>query len=254
MSWEELFDYFFFPEGVGYDVPKTLAYGLVLVAAVYVGYRLFEKLKVRTDERLAIAVAPYVLLGSVLRVLKDMDVLNYQFLVTPGIYSVMAGAVGAIFLISLLFDRKAGVPYFKTMFVVGLLTLGLALSQLRLVNFQAAFYVAMFLAPWLLVFKLAKWKASNKIVGSLHLFDANTTFVSMSFFGYLEQHVLPNFFIGLLGPFSFVLLKLAAIVTVLFLIDRFSDNKEFNLYLKIIIGILGASTASRDFIRLLSMV
>ena len=55
-------------------------------------------------------------------------------------------------------------------------------------------------------------------------------------------------------PFSFVILKFIALVAVLFLIDKYSDDKEFSNYIKLIIGILGAATGIRGFLRLFALV
>jgi uncharacterized membrane protein len=90
------------------------------------------------------------------------------------------------------------------------------------------------------------------------MFDATTTVTAMTFFGYGEQHVLPTIFINLFsstlfGPFSFIVLKLIGVVPVLILIDKLSSDKEFNNYLKLAIGILGAATGTRDFSCLLSL-
>lgn len=113
----------------------------------------------------------------------------------------------------------------------------------------------------MVIFYLLRWDQSNKIVTLAQLFDATTTFVALNFFGksslgqmgFIEQHVVPTIIINIFGPFSFVIVKLIAIVSVLLLIDKFSDEKEFSYFLKIVIGILGGATGSRDFIALLTL-
>jgi len=86
------------------------------------------------------------------------------------------------------------------------------------------------------------------------MFDASNTFVAVNFFNYFEQHVLPGFFISNFSPFSFVVLKAVVVISVLLLLDKYSDDREFNNYLKLIIGILGAATSTRDFIRIAAFV
>jgi uncharacterized membrane protein len=84
------------------------------------------------------------------------------------------------------------------------------------------------------------------------MFDATATFVAMNYFGYGEQHVLPRYIINLSGtPFSFIILKIIAIVLILIGIDKYSKDKEFNNYIKLIIGIIGAATGLRDFLGLI---
>jgi uncharacterized membrane protein len=49
-------------------------------------------------------------------------------------------------------------------------------------------------------------------------------------------------------------LKAVAIIAILILIDKFSKEKEYSNYLKLVIGILGAATSLRDFTRLVAFV
>ena len=86
------------------------------------------------------------------------------------------------------------------------------------------------------------------------MFDATNTFVALYFFGYNEQHFVPNIFISLFGPWIFIPIKAIAVIAALVLIDRYSDDKEFNNYLKLVIGILGGATSVRDFLRLIAGV
>ena len=85
------------------------------------------------------------------------------------------------------------------------------------------------------------------------MFDATSTFVALQYFGYYEQHVVPSIFINIFSPISFVFLKIVGIVAILLLLDRFKGDEEFNNYLKLIIGILGLGTGTRDFLRLLAL-
>jgi uncharacterized membrane protein len=114
--------------------------------------------------------------------------------------------------------------------------------------------VLLFYLPWVLLFSVLKrWSLTNRITTLVQLFDATITSVAMTFFGYGEQHVVPTAFINLVGtPFSFVILKIVGVVLALVLIDKLSDDKEFNNYLKLCIGILGGATGTRDFTCLLT--
>mgnify|MGYP000223940133 CR=1 FL=1 len=258
----DVVDYFLHPKKTGYDVPKTLTYALVLVVAAYLVYRLLKILKIKIDQRLAVALAPYVAFGGAIRVLQDAGLLHSYLFVTPGIYFFIFFVVLTVLLFSLALEKK-GLPYFKTMFVCGLLLLASTLPQLTPINFYGAFLVLLFFSPWLFVFSpMIRWSKGNKAVVLLQLFDATTTFVALNFFGpaligskgFVEQHILPTFLINIFGPVSFIVVKLFTVVIFLVLIDRFSTDKEFNRYLKLIIGILGGATGSRDFIALLTMI
>ena len=249
-----LLDYFLYPQASGYDVPKTLLYGIVLVVAAYLIYKLLKRLKVKVDRRLALAVAPYVVFGSAMRVLVDSNIFESYLLVTPGIYFFVAAIVISLLSLSIVLEKKKGVPYFKTLFIAGLLLVSFPLSFIKPVNFKGVLLIALFFVPWPLILKFVKWKGENKIVLSIHMFDATTTATAMSFFGYYEQHVLPSFIISMSNPLFFIIAKAIVITAALVAIDRFSSDKDFNNYLKLCIAILGGATSTRDFLRLLALV
>jgi uncharacterized membrane protein len=252
---KDLLDYFLYPKATGYDVPKTLLYGLVLVVAMYYIYKMLVKLKIKIDKRLAIAVAPWVLFGSVLRVTQDAGLVSSYWFVTPGIYVLVFLIVFALLVASSFLQKKKGIPYHKVMFAAGLIVDLCALLQLNFVNYYGILLVAAFFAPWPIIFYFVKkWGLVNRFVVLLHLFDATTTAVSLKFFSYSEQHVFPRVVIGLSDPFLFIPIKLVGVAAVILLIDKYSDDKNFNNYLKLCIGILGAATGLRDFISLFAMI
>ncbi len=74
------------------------------------------------------------------------------------------------------------------------------------------------------------------------------------YFNFYEQHILPTAFINMFGPASFIVVKIVVMIAVLLAIDRLSKDREFNTYIKIVIGILGAATGGRDFLALFSLV
>jgi uncharacterized membrane protein len=255
VGFQELVDYFLAPAKTGYTFEKTAVYALVLVAVAYLIFLLLKKLKVKVDSRPAVAIAPYVVFGGVLRVVKDLNIVASYWFVTPGIYFFVSFIVISVLFVSIILEKKFKIPYFKTMFLFGLLALSLLTSLIVPSNFYGLVLVLIFYSPWIALFSVFKrWSLTNRIVALIQLLDATTTSVAMKFFGYGEQHVVPATFISLVGdPFYFVLLKIVAVVTALVLIDRLSDDKEFNNYLKLCIAILGAATATRDFTCLLTL-
>jgi uncharacterized membrane protein len=141
------------------------------------------------------------------------------------------------------------------MFIVGIILITPVLASLKYINFVGVGYIILWFAPWLIILKAISWVSENKIVTGIQMLDATVTYVSLNYFDYYEQHVLPRYIIEFFGtPFSFIILKFVVIVSILLLIDNFSDDREFNKYIKLIIAILGASTASRDFLRLFYLV
>lgn len=238
----------------GYTVESTTIFAAILIIFVYFIFWILKFLKIKVDRRLAIAISPYIILGSSLRILKDTGIIVNCLFQTPGIYFFIFGITLLLLIITRLIERKKNIPYYKIMFIIGLFLIGPILGIIQYRNFTGIGYIIAYLIPWIILLKLIPWLKENKIVTGLHLFDANATFVSLSYFGYYEQHVLPRYLINLFGtPFSFVIIKFIALVAILFIIDRYSDDKEFNNYIKLIIGILGAATGTRDFLMLFSL-
>jgi len=244
--------YQFFCSTTGYTPISTTVFGIMLIFFVYLVFKILKKLNVGMDRRLGIAISPFVLMGSSMRVLKDSGFLKGCLYQTPGIYFLIFGITFSLLLVSLALQRKWKIPYYKLMFIIGLILVTPILTILEYNNLLGLVYVFLWFIPWIIGLKIIPWLLENKIVTGLHLFDATTTFVSLSYFSYYEQHVLPNYLISLFWtPFSFVIIKFIVIVLILLGIDKFSEDKEFNNYIKLIIAILGASTGLRDFLRLL---
>lgn len=262
-----LFDdlkYWLAPKETGYNVTKTSVYAVIFVIAVYFIYQILEKLKIKIDRKLALAIAPFILFGSTLRVLQDAGTVNSYLFVTPGIYVFVFLIAMLTLFISLLLQKKRGIPYFKPMFITGLILFSISIATLKPVNFYGAALVILFYLPWIIIFYLFKrWNLTNRIVTSIQMFDASATFVALQFFGvsissasfgFYEQHILPTFLINMFGPISFIFVKLIIVVLILSLIDKFSEDKNFSNYLKLIIAILGGATGTRDFIALTTMI
>jgi len=254
---QEIIDYFLTPTATGYTVSKTLAYSLVLIVAVYGIFRLLKKLGIKVDKKLVISIIPFIVFGSTLRVIQDAGLVDSYFFVTPGIYLLVFIMAFSSIMVSAILDKKYSMPYYKTSFILGVISLPFLFARLDiLANLEGCGLVLLMFLPWIILAKLHTWSLENKIVTLLHVFDSTVTAVSMKFFGYYEQHVFPTYFINIFGPFSFIFLKLAVIGSVLMIIDRIAKDEEiddeFVFYVKLVIGILGAATGARDFITLVS--
>lgn len=250
----ENFLYNFFCSTTGYTTESTTIFAIILIIFVYLIFWILKFLKIKVDKRLAIAISPYIILGSSLRVLKDAGIIENCIFQTPGIYFFTLGITLSLLIISTIFERNKNVPYYKIMFIIGLFLISPILGIIQHKNFTGIGYIIAYFIPWIIFLKLIPWLSENKIVTGLHTFDGTVTFVSLNYFNYYEQHVLPRYLINLFGtPFSFVILKFIVVALILIIIDKYSKDKEFNNYIKLVIGILGAATGTRDFLRLFAL-
>ena len=85
-----------------------------------------------------------------------------------------------------------------------------------------------------------------------HLFDASSTFIAVSFYGYSEQHVLPNALYNLTGTALVMYpLKITVILFALYIIDTYVEDRTIKNMLKLAIFILGLAPGLRDFLSLI---
>ena len=78
-----------------YNFLETIIYALILISiAFFVVYPFFDKRKIKFDIKFALAVLPYVIMGSALRVFEDLHLVPrsvnpleiWFYAITPGIY------------------------------------------------------------------------------------------------------------------------------------------------------------------------
>lgn len=273
----------------GYNIVNTAVFAILLVAAVFVTYKLLRRLGIRVDRSFFIGIIPFIALGGILRAWEDLleatgathgligsainnfvlvdatGVARNLLLISPLIYVVMFVIALAALIFAKAIEKYAKISYWKTWFTVGIILDIVILSQFRFQSAFALYAVAGISIAWFAVIFAAKkfsaWRKlkinsffsnENMFLLDVHLFDATTTFVALSYFNYFEQHVVSNFFISFLGPASMFLLKLVVISAVLYLFDReLKKDVEKRTFLKIIILILGMGPGLRNFLRLI---
>ena len=145
----------------GYNFINSTVYALVFIAAIYLIFLLLKKTKIPVDSRLALAILPYAIFGSIVRILEDTGVLKSYLLVTPMIYGEMILFILSVFLISVFLERKFGVPYFKILFLIGILLISVPLVFLNFKNLYGMLLTLDFFLPWILVFYFIRWKLNR---------------------------------------------------------------------------------------------
>lgn len=237
----------------------SITYGIILVLVVIGVYKLLQKLKVRIDKRFVIGLLPFIIYGGWTRALRDYSLGIYQsnLFCSPPIYFFIFTVALASLLLGLFIEKRTKFGYHKTMVIIGAILLLYDLSLTTINNYFAFGFILLLIGIWSLIFfgihkikpKILPLENAGIIVS--HLFDASSTFTVLQFFsylGYYEQHPLPNFLISIVGPWVMFPLKIIVVWTVLYAIDKYSKDKFFNNFLKIIILILGLALGLRDFL------
>jgi len=249
----------------GYNWVNTLAYGVILGIAAVIVYRYLKRRGYRFGIDLFVMFLPYLVFATTVRVLVDAGTYPYTYLlISPGIYFTTMGIFSACILLALLIRRVAGIQTPYTVVLAGSI---LAATQL-------AILMGMITQPWAGVFILAVSTgvcgavlglrrlvpALSTVIGSrenvmvlcCHLVDATVTFIGVDFYGYAEQHVLPRTLISLTGTAAVMyLLKIALVPLILYLLDRYVDDRDLNMFVKIVIMVLGLAPATRNSLRIM---
>lgn len=259
-----------------YNPVDTVTYAILLGISLFGVLKLLEKLKVEIDTRFILAVTPYVLAGSTLRVIEDSNVfdapLRYLF-ITPIIYFVIFGVTITMLALSVTLQRRGKIKDYHAFFGYAgiawtVINLALLLSAGEITNpVPAASILALGLISTGIIYLIARSLNFGLLTDKLnisilftHLLDASSTFVGMSWLNYYEKHVVPTFFIDLAGNFTsdpaivMYPLKLLVFIPVLYMLDnKFEDKNDKKLIaiMKLAILVLGLSPAIRNTLRIL---
>ena len=292
MALQEFFQQYFIDPiifNTGYNPVNSTVYGIILIAAFILTYKLLKKMKIKIDKKFFFAIIPFIFLGAILRSLEDLweargivdegilknfiiidsaGIVRNLLLVTPLIYFT----IFFISLFSLVFSiavekiskrNKKDIPYYYTWAFVGIILSLYFFLQLSFADYLAMGMILGIFSLWVLLFlglreygrrknkKIFEFLSlENTMIILAHMLDASATFVALSYYGYFEQHFLPRFFIDILGPAAFFALKLPVILLALYYVDKEMENDGKRTFLKIVIIILGLAPGLRDLLRL----
>ena len=241
----------------GYTVLNTIVFGIILGIIVILIIKMFKYIK-KDPKDLVIPLIPFIFLGSSTRALVDNGIYPLiLWLVTPGIYVLTGLITIATLLVSVYVEKKTNFDYRYLMLIVGVILCILNILNISHINWIAFFEVIGAWAAVSSIFVLlsTKWDLLkdkfNLSVLSAHLFDASATFIAVDFYGYGEQHVLPNALMSLTGTAAVMYpLKIVVILAALYVIDEYVEDSTIKNMLKLAIFILGFAPGLRDFLSL----
>ncbi len=246
----------------GYNLINTVTYGIIALAALYIIYKVFQKIKFKIDFNLLLAAAPFIVLGSSLRAFVDNGFYQITFwTVSPGIYLVVAAVFLVILFGSFLLEQKSGVPYWQATFLIGL---AYAVTNFAFVwnriswegwlGGLAVIALAVLVSAllWTIFFRLDKKIFLEKInfaALSAHMLDASSTFIAVDFFGGVEEHPIPSLVSGFFGTGATqFFLKLIVLIPAIWYINKEMKDTEARNYLLIVIAVLGFAQGLRNLL------
>ena len=218
---------------------------------------MFKYIK-KDPKDLFIPLIPFIFFGSSARALVDNGIYPLVlWLVTPGIYVLTGFMTIATLLISVYVERKTKFDYRYFILIVGIILCIPNILSINHLNWVSFFEIIGTWAVMTSIFALIgrKWSLLkdkfNLGILSAHLFDASSTFIAIDFYGYGEQHVLPNALMNIAGTAAVMFpLKIAVILTALYVIDEYVEDDVIRNMLKLAIFILGLAPGLRDFLSL----
>jgi len=171
-------------------------------------------------------------------------------------------------IVSVGLQKDYKIKYQKTMSIIGWTLVLYNLTLVDITNISAFGTILMLIGFWSFVFFSLNSKFPKLIskinagIISAHLLDASSSFISISSFGYCEQHVLTGVLMGAycnaaslpsylqlpFMPWTIFILKIIFVGGALHILDKYSDDKQFNNFLKIVILILGLALGIRDML------
>lgn len=243
--------------GTGYNIVNTLFYAAVLGLLVLFTIHLFRRLELKLDGRFYSFFIPFVLLGSSLRVLRDMDVITSNLFKTPGIYALIYTFLLGSILLGLLLRRYAGIPYHYLPLAVGWISLAWALRGVAgLSPKPGPLLVALAISAGItasVYYILRRAGHSflddrvNRGILSAHMLDASATFLGISSYGLVPQHVFPKAIIGATHPAVMYPLKLAVVLPAIYYLKDVEDGTTRDI-VKAILLTLGLAPGVRDIL------
>jgi uncharacterized membrane protein len=253
--------------GTGYNIYNTLTYAIIFIIAAFFVYKLLKFMKIKIDNKFLFGIIPYIVLGGLLRALEDAAVVSGAWFKTPMLYVLVFVIAIVTLIVAVAIERLYKYKYQNLWFTVGTAIVIFGFAYVRVVDlfsFGVIAGITLFCIFATIAIKkfamLKKIKSissflskENLLLLNTHMFDASTTFTAIQFFPYFEQHVVPNFLIGLFGPIVMFPLKLIVVSVVLYVLDRGLTKRqdiEKKNFIKLLILILGLAPGLRNLLRL----
>ncbi len=266
-----------FVEGIindtSYNHFDMLTYVIILFIGVYAVLKILGKLRIKVDEEFVTATIPYIVMGSVFRVIEDANLLKppvkYLF-ITPLIYFVIFAICFGILLITRYLQRLKKIENYASIYAgagiiistAGVIILALGPYQenlnpgIMLYSLIPAAALTEFIKKISPVFGMAYLR--NKIYSFVifsFILDSFTTYIGVDLMGYTNKHPFSSFLTSIFGT-GIILIPISLVLVILMILvlekDFKMDKKDDEKYMMILVLIvLGLSMGARN---LLAMV
>lgn len=248
----------YFVEPLYYDTfnpVNTLVYAALFLILILAVLRIFEKLRIKFDGGFYSYFIPFIILGALMGALKDVHYLASPMFSTVGIYALIFILLMGAILAGKILEQGLRVPYYAVPLTAGLAANGLLLANYAPGGAGAAplFYIlGLGILPALGIAvgvrRLGLGFLDKKVnMGVLlaHMLDASSTYLGVAYYGFQEKFFLTGYVMQATSPASIFLLKAAAVLAVLYILEKGEDGRMEDA-LKAAIIVLGLAPAARN--------
>ncbi|HZD42521.1 MAG TPA: DUF63 family protein [Methanomicrobiales archaeon] len=265
--------------GEAYTVVDTLTYALILIVAVYLIYRWFQRDGIKVDGPFILATLPFIVFGGLIRVVQDTGLItsDLQFLlVTPLIFfTVFLFAIAAFFTARVVRrgrEEREIIRLYGSIGVGASAVVGLILLWFGFTYTEIALNILFAILGLCLVTTVAVYAAIRYglkwsfvadplyiclILG--HMLDASATSFGIDLhpIQYVEQHVVGSALIAYTGTaFAMFPLKLAVLVPGIYILEMYrkEGNQVFWHFVILAMIVVGLAPGVRDLMRMVLYV
>ncbi len=248
-----------------YNHIDMFVYVIILFAAVYGVLKLLNMINIRVDEDFVVATIPYVLMGSVFRVIEDAELLAAPFrylFITPLIFFLIFAICFSVLVSAKYLEDKGKINDYLRFYTVTGYALSLAGIAILVFgskgNFNPAVLVYCLLPAVAItgiivkfspVFSMAYLRSRiYSFVVFSFLLDSLTTYIGVDVLGYSNKHPFSAFLSSIAGTGAILVpLSLGLILLIILLFEKEgggNDNEKYMLILTLIV--LGFSMGARN--------
>jgi uncharacterized membrane protein len=251
---------------MGYYQPQDyVIYIGILIVVIWLLLKVFSRIKL--DKKFVYAISPYIIVGVLIRVFADTHTVEFNqwWSVTPGVYILAMMIAWTGVGIGYLVQKVAKIGYHITSFVLGAALALILFWKLTeyMINPATIFYtLAMALCLTFGVYVVSVLLKSqlfqnkyNLLIMFAHLLDGTSTFIAHDYYGFYEEHILPNIFIDLAGDSAAIMIPIKIIIVTLTLYfmkkwyeeePKTERNRTIYIMLRLLIFIVGFGPGARN--------
>lgn len=250
-----------------YNHIDMFVYVIILFAAIYGVLKLLNKLGIRVDENFVVATIPYVLMGSVFRVIEDAELLGAPlryFFITPLIFFLIFAICFSVLVLAKYLENKGKINDYLRFYSAAGYALSLAGIAALIFGSKGDFN------PVVLVYCLLPTVALTGVIvkfssffGMVYLrsrvysfvlfsflLDSVTTYVGVDILGYSNKHPFSSFLASIAGTGAVLVpLSLGLILLIILMLENEREGNEDEKYMMILtLIVLGFSMGARNLV------